>query len=154
MIVSRLGFNIPPILAIGPACGGTVQKSVTPTRRSPSPRAKIESVTLGARDTTRRGDAGTEDLRLAMVHYRTLFEDLSFRAGDEARIGLVGRNGTGKTTLLRILAGTVQPERGTRSVSPHVRVARLFELPIARLRLTRAERRRSRLLDSSESGRR
>ena len=56
---------------------------------------------------------------------RTLFEDLSFRAGDEARIGLVGRNGTGKTTLLRILAGTVQPERGTRSVSPHVRVAML-----------------------------
>jgi ATP-binding cassette subfamily F protein 3 len=56
---------------------------------------------------------------------RTLFEDLSFRVGDDARIGLVGRNGTGKTTLLRILAGTVQPERGTRSVSPRVRVAML-----------------------------
>ncbi|HZE20079.1 MAG TPA: ABC-F family ATP-binding cassette domain-containing protein, partial [Candidatus Angelobacter sp.] len=56
---------------------------------------------------------------------RTLFEDLSFRAGDDARLGLVGRNGTGKTTLLRLLAGTVQPERGTRSVSPRVRVAML-----------------------------
>ncbi|TMQ65050.1 MAG: ABC-F family ATP-binding cassette domain-containing protein [Candidatus Eisenbacteria bacterium] len=56
---------------------------------------------------------------------RTLFEDLSFRVGDDARMGLVGRNGTGKTTLLRILAGTVQPERGTRSVSPRVRVAML-----------------------------
>jgi ATP-binding cassette subfamily F protein 3 len=56
---------------------------------------------------------------------RTLFEDLSLRVGDDARVGLVGRNGTGKTTLLRILAGTVQPERGTRSVSLRVRVAML-----------------------------
>ena len=56
---------------------------------------------------------------------RTLFEDLSFRAGDDARVGLVGRNGTGKTTLLRILAGTIVPERGTRSVLSRVRVGML-----------------------------
>ena len=56
---------------------------------------------------------------------RSLFEDLSFRVGDDARVGLVGRNGTGKTTLLRILAGTIAPERGTRSVMPHVRLAML-----------------------------
>jgi len=56
---------------------------------------------------------------------RTLFEGLSFRAGDDARVGLVGRNGTGKTTLLRILAGAVQPERGARSVAPRVRVGML-----------------------------
>jgi ATP-binding cassette subfamily F protein 3 len=56
---------------------------------------------------------------------RSLFENLSFRAGDDTRVGLVGRNGTGKTTLLRILAGAVQPERGGRSVSPHVRVGML-----------------------------
>ncbi|MBI4364387.1 MAG: ABC-F family ATP-binding cassette domain-containing protein [Candidatus Latescibacteria bacterium] len=56
---------------------------------------------------------------------RTLFEDLSFRVGEDARVGLVGRNGTGKTTLLRILAGTVTPERGARALSPRVRVAML-----------------------------
>ena len=56
---------------------------------------------------------------------RTLFENLSFRVGDDARVGLVGRNGTGKTTLLRILAGSVLPERGTRSVAPRVRVGML-----------------------------
>ena len=56
---------------------------------------------------------------------RTLFEDLSFRAGDDARVGLVGRNGTGKTTLLRILAGTIVPERGTRSILSRVRVGML-----------------------------
>jgi len=56
---------------------------------------------------------------------RTLFENLSFRAGEDARVGLVGRNGTGKTTLLRILAGAVQPERGSRWVAPRVRVGML-----------------------------
>ncbi len=56
---------------------------------------------------------------------RTLFENLSFRAGDDSRVGLVGRNGTGKTTLLRILAGAVQPERGSRSVVHRVRVGML-----------------------------
>src|SRR3989475_5077253 len=56
---------------------------------------------------------------------RTLFENLSFRAGDDARVGLVGRNGTGKTTLLRVLAGSVHPERGTRSLEPRVRVGML-----------------------------
>jgi ATP-binding cassette subfamily F protein 3 len=56
---------------------------------------------------------------------RTLFEDLSFRASDDSRVGLVGRNGTGKTTLLRILAGTIEPERGTRSVVSRVRVGML-----------------------------
>jgi len=56
---------------------------------------------------------------------RTLFEDLSFRAADDSRVGLVGRNGTGKTTLLRILAGTIAPERGTRSLLPHIRLGML-----------------------------
>ena len=56
---------------------------------------------------------------------RTLFENLSFRAGDDSRVGLVGRNGTGKTTLLRILAGSVVPERGGRWLAPRVRLGML-----------------------------
>jgi len=56
---------------------------------------------------------------------RTLFENLSFRAGDDSRVGLVGRNGTGKTTLLRILSGATHPERGGRILAPRVRVGML-----------------------------
>ena len=43
---------------------------------------------------------------------RPLFEDLSLavRAGD--RLGVVGRNGTGKSTLLRVLGGIDSPEQG------------------------------------------
>jgi ATP-binding cassette subfamily F protein uup len=43
---------------------------------------------------------------------RTLFRDLSFTLTPGARLGLLGRNGVGKTTLLRLLAGELQPDAG------------------------------------------
>jgi ATP-binding cassette subfamily F protein uup len=43
---------------------------------------------------------------------RTLFRDLSFALTPGARLGLVGLNGTGKTTLLRILADELAPDSG------------------------------------------
>lgn len=42
-----------------------------------------------------------------------LFSDLSFAIPPRARIGLVGANGVGKTTLLRILLGLEEPSAGT-----------------------------------------
>ena len=41
-----------------------------------------------------------------------LFDALSFTLDDGARAGLVGVNGVGKTTLLRLLAGADRPDRG------------------------------------------
>jgi ATPase subunit of ABC transporter with duplicated ATPase domains len=41
-----------------------------------------------------------------------LFDGLSFVLDDGARAGLVGVNGVGKTTLLRLLAGHDRPDRG------------------------------------------
>ena len=46
----------------------------------------------------------------------TLFSDLSLAFGRE-RTGLVGRNGTGKTTLLRLIAGLAEPADGVVSRS-------------------------------------
>jgi ATP-binding cassette subfamily F protein uup len=43
---------------------------------------------------------------------RELFRDLTFTLGPGTRLGLNGLNGTGKTTLLRILAGEIQPDAG------------------------------------------
>ena len=43
---------------------------------------------------------------------RTLLEDASVRLPAGARIGLVGRNGTGKSTLLRLIAGDIAPDSG------------------------------------------
>ena len=43
---------------------------------------------------------------------RTLFADLSMTVVDGDRIGVVGINGTGKSTLLRVLAGRQQADAG------------------------------------------
>ncbi|MGQ0722084.1 MAG: ribosomal protection-like ABC-F family protein [Candidatus Eiseniibacteriota bacterium] len=45
-----------------------------------------------------------------------LFENLSFQVNPGERLGVVGPNGHGKSTLLRLVAGTLAPERGERSV--------------------------------------
>ncbi|MBL8915527.1 MAG: ABC-F family ATP-binding cassette domain-containing protein [Archangium sp.] len=47
---------------------------------------------------------------------KTLFDDSAFSIGPTDRIGLVGANGTGKSTLLKILMGQVQPDSGTQTL--------------------------------------
>jgi ATPase subunit of ABC transporter with duplicated ATPase domains len=51
-----------------------------------------------------------------------LFDGLSFVLGDGERAGLVGPNGVGKSTLLRILAGVERPDRGAVAAGLGVRV--------------------------------
>lgn len=41
---------------------------------------------------------------------RTLFDDVSFRVGDGQKVAMVGANGVGKTTLLRLIAATATGE--------------------------------------------
>jgi capsular polysaccharide transport system ATP-binding protein len=43
---------------------------------------------------------------------RTLFEDLSFTLGPSERLGVLGRNGQGKSTLIKILGGVLAPTSG------------------------------------------
>ncbi|MFI1717576.1 ATPase subunit of ABC transporter with duplicated ATPase domains [Streptomyces sp. PanSC19] len=44
---------------------------------------------------------------------RMLFHDASFRVGDGDKVALIGANGMGKTTLLRLITGELKPESGT-----------------------------------------
>ncbi|MBX3672546.1 MAG: ATP-binding cassette domain-containing protein [Burkholderiales bacterium] len=45
------------------------------------------------------------------------------------RVGLIGRNGTGKSSLLRIVAGEARPDDGTVSLAPGARVASVAQEP-------------------------
>jgi ATP-binding cassette subfamily F protein 3 len=56
---------------------------------------------------------------------RTLFEDLSFMVGPHDRIGLVGSNGTGKSTLLKVIAGINEADSGAVSKAHYVTVGYL-----------------------------
>lgn len=49
------------------------------------------------------------------VHFggKFLFEDISFQVGDKERIGLTGKNGAGKSTMLKIISGQQNPNTGT-----------------------------------------
>lgn len=59
---------------------------------------------------------GCENLHLEYPT-KTIFESLSFGVDDGARIGIVGRNGDGKSSLLGVFDGTVVPDEGRVLVS-------------------------------------
>jgi ATP-binding cassette, subfamily F, member 3 len=55
----------------------------------------------------------------------TLFTDITFTAAKGDRWGIIGRNGTGKTTLFRLITGEQAPTAGTISRQPGLRVSLL-----------------------------
>jgi ATP-binding cassette subfamily F protein uup len=61
---------------------------------------------------------------------RPLFESLSLVVSTGDRLGVVGVNGTGKSTLLRILAGVAEPESGVVRRGRGVRIAFLDQQPV------------------------
>ncbi len=51
-----------------------------------------------------------------------MFEGIELDLGPGERLGLVGPNGTGKSTLLDIMAGRLTPTSGTVETGPTVRI--------------------------------
>src|ERR1700694_4126456 len=54
---------------------------------------------------------------------RVLFESLSFSLSEGDRTGLIGPNGSGKTSLLEILAGNEVPDAGYRALRKQTKLA-------------------------------
>jgi ATP-binding cassette subfamily F protein 3 len=51
-----------------------------------------------------------------------LFEDVTFRLGSGDRVGLVGKNGAGKSTMLKILAGDLKADTGSIATEKELRM--------------------------------
>jgi len=57
-----------------------------------------------------------------------IIQDISFSVNNGERVGLIGPNGCGKTTLMRILAGIEQPDSGTVALTrPNLRIGYLAQ---------------------------
>ncbi len=87
---------------------------------------------------------------------KLLLEGASARIPDGARVGLVGRNGTGKTTLFRAIVGEITPEHGDIVRSPRTRIGRLAQEapdgPESLLAVVlKADEERTRLLTEAET---
>ncbi len=56
---------------------------------------------------------------------KPLFENVSVKFGDGNRYGLIGANGSGKSTFMKILGGDLEPSSGNVSKDPHERLGKL-----------------------------
>lgn len=60
---------------------------------------------------------------------KQLFSNLSLYLNEGEKIGIIGINGTGKSTLLNVLAGAEEPDSGTISLNPNVQISHLRQNP-------------------------
>lgn len=58
---------------------------------------------------------------------KPLFENISVKFGDGNRYGLIGANGAGKSTFMKILDGSLTPSAGNVSVAPSCRIGKLSQ---------------------------
>jgi ATP-binding cassette subfamily F protein uup len=65
-----------------------------------------------------------DDVSLAFGH-RPLLDRVALQIEPRERVSVIGRNGTGKSTLLKILSGEIPPDAGTVWRQPSLRTARL-----------------------------
>ncbi|USA41955.1 ABC-F family ATPase [Spongiibacter taiwanensis] len=58
---------------------------------------------------------------------KPLFENISVKFGGGNRYGLIGANGCGKSTLMKILDGSLSPSAGNVSIDPNERIGKLHQ---------------------------
>ncbi len=58
---------------------------------------------------------------------KPLFENISVKFGDGNRYGLIGANGCGKSTFMKILDGSLEPSGGNVSITPNERLGKLSQ---------------------------
>ena len=58
---------------------------------------------------------------------KPLFENISVKFGDGNRYGLIGANGCGKSTFMKILDGSLAPTAGNVTITPNERIGKLSQ---------------------------
>ena len=60
---------------------------------------------------------------------RQLFDDASFYLQENEKVGVIGINGTGKSTLLKMIAGLEEPDAGEVIFANHLVIRYLPQMP-------------------------
>ena len=79
-----------------------------------------------------------EKLNLS-IGRQIIFQDADLYIGSGERVALIGRNGGGKSTLLKIVAGQEQPASGNISVARNCRISYMPQDPFFESDLTAGE---------------
>ena len=61
---------------------------------------------------------------------RQLLQDVNFYLNEGDKVGIIGINGTGKSTFLKILAGTLEADAGRITCNPNVQISFLSQNPV------------------------
>ncbi|MGN0985106.1 MAG: ribosomal protection-like ABC-F family protein [Candidatus Enterenecus sp.] len=59
-----------------------------------------------------------------------ILDGFSLQVDTGERVGLLGKNGAGKTTIFRILTGQVEPDEGTVTIAPGKRLGLISQIPV------------------------
>ncbi len=90
---------------------------------------KIEEVEIYIPSGKRLGDVVIEAEGLTKAYQdKLLFEDLSFKIVPGSIVGIIGGNGVGKTTLLRLITGQEKPDAGSIKIGETVELAYVDQL--------------------------
>ena len=60
---------------------------------------------------------------------RQLLQDVNFYLSEGDKVGIIGINGTGKSTFLKVLAGVLEPDAGRITRNPNVQISYLSQNP-------------------------
>jgi ATP-binding cassette subfamily F protein uup len=104
----------------------TKPRNGSPNEVSVRPRDVVGACQTGMVRSRRMPLVTLDKVTMAYGHLPLLHE-ASFRIESRERVCVIGRNGTGKSTLLQIVSGSLAPQSGTVWHEPGLRIGRLAQ---------------------------